>query len=395
MEYFNKINFFVGVNGAGKSRYLNKIAEYYNSQDCNILEISNTVFDRFYFSSRKIKKLVIENDKNFLVLSLLSIFENIEKNNMDDGLYKQLNFISRSFDYVGYHSQIKVKFFIKDKNGKLNKEINLLDLDLNELVYEAKLKNKNFKGANFLYEDLSEIRYIIKKLVQNDNSLIVDFDSSYYFNNDLRLLYRVFNYFKSLSFIGFNFFVKKNNYSIPVENISSGELHLLLNTIFLASNIDFNRRNIVLVDEPEVSLHPKWQREYVERLIGNFEYYDFKFFFATHSPLVISRLQYQERKILDKSYKIFKVNNSEIFPVLEDDDYSIESMYWEVFEILTPHSSFLSRYTVRLFEMYEKNQITHSYVINELDKLIHNATTDKQHELLEIIKTQFIKLNGA
>ena len=65
MEYFNKINFFVGVNGAGKSRYLNKIAEYYNSQDCNILEISNTVFDRFYFSSRKIKKLVIENDKNF------------------------------------------------------------------------------------------------------------------------------------------------------------------------------------------------------------------------------------------------------------------------------------------------------------------------------------------
>ena len=70
-------------------------------------------------------------------------------------------------------------------------------------------------------------------------------------------------------------------------------------------------------------------------------------------------------------------------------------MYWEVFEILTPQSSFLSRYTVRLFEVYEKNQITHSEVINELDKLIHNATTDKQYELLEIIKKQFIKVNGA
>ncbi|MHA3050508.1 hypothetical protein [Acinetobacter sp. ANC 4639] len=209
MEDFKKINFFVGVNGAGKSRYLNKIAEYYNSQDCNILEISNTVFDRFYFSSRNIKKLVIKNDKNFLVLSLLSIFDNIKENHIDDRLYKQLNFISRSFGYVGYHSQIKVKFFIKEKGDKFNKEINLLDFDLDELVYEAKLKYKDFKEIDFLYENFSEIKSGMKKLVQRDNSLIVDFGSSYYLNNDLKLLYRIFNYFKNLNFIGFNFFVQK------------------------------------------------------------------------------------------------------------------------------------------------------------------------------------------
>lgn len=395
MQNFAEINFLVGVNGAGKSRYLNKIAEYYNSQDCNILEISNTVFDRFYFESKKIKKLIIRNDKNFLVLSLLSIFDNIKENHLDNNLYKQLRFISSSFNYAGYGSNIRVKFFIKDKRNKKINEIDLLNLDLDDLVYEAKLKYENFKEIDFLYSGFDEVKSSIERLVQKDNSLIVDFGSDYYLNNNLRLLYRIFNYFKNLVFVDFKFFLGKQNNLIPLEHISSGELHLLLNTIFLASNIDFERKNIVLIDEPEVSLHPKWQREYVERLFGNFKYYDFQFFFATHSPLIISKLQYQESENLEKiSYKIFKVKDSEIFPVVEDNDYSIESMYWEVFEILTPQSSFLSRYTVKLVEDYERNKVSFKFVNEEFDKLIKNSITEKQNNLLKIVKNNFLELYG-
>ena len=60
MENFEKLNFIVGVNGSGKSRYLNRLAEFFDSRDNNVLEISNTVFDRFYFCSNNIKKLKME-----------------------------------------------------------------------------------------------------------------------------------------------------------------------------------------------------------------------------------------------------------------------------------------------------------------------------------------------
>ncbi|WP_064695538.1 AAA family ATPase [Rhizobium aegyptiacum] len=57
----------------------------------------------------------------------------------------------------------------------------------------------------------------------------------------------------------------------------------------LASVID--NASLVLIDEPELSLHPEWQVDYVNLLVKTFaRFKGCHFIVATHSPMVVSQL---------------------------------------------------------------------------------------------------------
>ncbi|MCF2906512.1 ATP-binding protein [Octadecabacter sp. CECT 8868] len=70
---------------------------------------------------------------------------------------------------------------------------------------------------------------------------------------------------------------------------SSGQLSMVSALIALASVIE--NGSLVLIDEPELSLHPEWQVKYVDLLLRTFaRYKGCHFVVATHSPMVISEL---------------------------------------------------------------------------------------------------------
>lgn len=70
---------------------------------------------------------------------------------------------------------------------------------------------------------------------------------------------------------------------------SSGELSIV--TALLALSSAITSGSLVLIDEPELSLHPEWQVRYVDLLLQTFSnYYGCHFVIATHSPLVVSEL---------------------------------------------------------------------------------------------------------
>ncbi|MFE4230366.1 AAA family ATPase [Arthrobacter sp. NPDC056886] len=74
-----------------------------------------------------------------------------------------------------------------------------------------------------------------------------------------------------------------------LKNSSSGELSLVGSLIALASVIENDA--LVLIDEPELSLHPEWQMDYISLILRAFAMYrGCHFVIATHSPLVISEL---------------------------------------------------------------------------------------------------------
>ncbi|WP_245337554.1 AAA family ATPase [Shinella sp. HZN7] len=53
---------------------------------------------------------------------------------------------------------------------------------------------------------------------------------------------------------------------IELLNASSGELALISSLVFLISSI--GQEPVILIDEPENSLHPRWQREYLEKIVA-------------------------------------------------------------------------------------------------------------------------------
>jgi predicted ATP-dependent endonuclease of OLD family len=71
----------------------------------------------------------------------------------------------------------------------------------------------------------------------------------------------------------------------PLDVLSSGERQLVVIFGHLAINREINRAGIFVVDEPEISLHLKWQEIFVDSMLeaspGN------QFILATHSPAIV------------------------------------------------------------------------------------------------------------
>ncbi|MBR5353251.1 MAG: ATP-binding protein [Bacteroidales bacterium] len=68
--------------------------------------------------------------------------------------------------------------------------------------------------------------------------------------------------------------------SVESDKLSSGEKQMLS---FLCYNL-FSKRTSIYIDEPELSLHPDWQRQLIPTLLEQGT--DNQYFLATHSPFI-------------------------------------------------------------------------------------------------------------
>lgn len=82
---------------------------------------------------------------------------------------------------------------------------------------------------------------------------------------------------------------QENGLITDLKRASSGQISIAAALLSLASEIQDG--SLVLIDEPELSLHPEWQIKYIDLLLDTFRgYRGCHFLIATHSPLVISEL---------------------------------------------------------------------------------------------------------
>lgn len=85
---------------------------------------------------------------------------------------------------------------------------------------------------------------------------------------------------------GFSF-ESSSGQPVPSDGLSSGEQHELV----LAYNLLFKTvpGSLVLIDEPEISLHVVWQQQFIADLETISEVVPMQFVIATHSPQVINK----------------------------------------------------------------------------------------------------------
>ena len=125
---------------------------------------------------------------------------------------------------------------------------------------------------------------------------------------------------------------------IPVERMSSGE-QMLIQFYALFANLpqNFENRNIVMLfDEPEISLHPKWQQQFPEffRIVAEniYNINSSHFIFATHSPIIIMKSFYKGGDVnIIKLYKDEKTTKS--MKIKDVHRYSIEELLMDDFSL--------------------------------------------------------------
>lgn len=134
---------------------------------------------------------------------------------------------------------------------------------INDLIIEF----KNFEN------DTQKLYFPLKDFLDTINKFLADSSKQIYFD-------------KESSEVKFNILDKKDNRiddGRDIKNMSSGEKQLLILLTYIKYNSNLN---VFIIDEPELSLHPKWQAEFldaVEKLMPK----ESQLIIATHSPEII------------------------------------------------------------------------------------------------------------
>jgi putative ATP-dependent endonuclease of OLD family len=111
----------------------------------------------------------------------------------------------------------------------------------------------------------------------------------------------------------YSIFLKKNGESINISELSTGERHIL-QYIFIIYGMNVQNA-MIIIDEPELHLHPRWQKmlfrlfERLSNATGN------QFILATHSPTFISpaSIQYVSRVYLrEQQSAIVRLNTADL-----------------------------------------------------------------------------------
>jgi len=130
------------------------------------------------------------------------------------------------------------------------------------------------------------------------------------------------------------------NKRFDLEESSSGEYHFISAIIGILANIKPN--SLILIDEPEISLHPNWQIKYVDFLKKVFSKYpSCHFIIATHSHFMVSDIK-------DSSSSMISLKRNpygEIKPRTHDENtygWTAEDILYNIFEVPTVRNFYLA-----------------------------------------------------
>ena len=114
----------------------------------------------------------------------------------------------------------------------------------------------------------------------------------------------------------FDLYFHKGGQEFKLSQLSHGERVLILlvadiarRAAILNSNLDnpLQSEGIVLIDEIELHLHPKWQREVIPALLATFP--NIQFLLSTHSPQVLSSVDNEDIFLL-KEGEVLKLSSN-------------------------------------------------------------------------------------
>lgn len=126
---------------------------------------------------------------------------------------------------------------------------------------------------------------------------------------------------------------KKNNQDIAIRNTALGIKSFGIIQLLLKNN-RLNNRSLLIIDEPEVHLHPTWQVKYAEILVALSKEFDIPMVLTSHSPYFIEAL---ER--FSKKYKYEKSTNFYFADKVKD---GLSSIIIDVTQNITPILSSIS-----------------------------------------------------
>lgn len=133
--------------------------------------------------------------------------------------------------------------------------------------------------------------------------------------------------------VGLEFKDKNIKEPIHAVNVSTGLKSIALLEYALRIGT-VKRGDILVLDEPEINLHPEWQKEYARALVLLQKSFDLKFIITTHSPYFIRSIECFSdlNDIMDclNVYKITQNNKGNVVENLSYSEYGMTELYGDL-----------------------------------------------------------------
>jgi predicted ATPase len=348
----SSFTFLVGENGSGKSSLLAELARREKKNGRPVIAISNTVYDKFPRSKGSYSEIAALYGSalpvGLLKKTLASSF---------DDQFRSLERISKILDYLGFAPMIGVSTELRpDEIGR--KLTPRSDISFSEEEYKRLLN-----ALNVYWHTRSE-----------DGIVWLDAYAHGYESLKLAVLDmlkadRLLRKHRAMV----KLHLKKGPIILDLARASSGELTLL--SLYAYLSTEMREGALLLIDEPENSLHPRWQHEYCSRLLDMFYLYEPSVVVATHSPVVVSGAQGHS---LDLS--IMRAENADVSELHTGRD--IERILYDVFKTLSPANHFLSRQVSDLLAELSAGKISRGEFDLRLSEFKNRSYDEKQRKFL-------------
>ena len=275
-----------GENGTGKTTILETLSSYLNCDSMNTFEYINYIAD----------------GKIYTITPKLDVYPELGyhfRKNEADGTRKEIQNVKtkpqliesdlEDLRHYGFsYSKARSGF-----NTKKVKSATIQQLD-------------SGKYENDSNDDFTSIKQLIVDIDAQDNSEWMRITESgagtpFEIFKKMSKTYRfekAFNdFFETVKFKGVDnntdeikIIFEKHGIKIPVDSLSTGEKQIVFRGAHLLKNINSMSGGIVLIDEPELSMHPKWQQKvlkYYRSLFNKNGSQDVQMIIATHSEYVL------------------------------------------------------------------------------------------------------------
>ena len=307
----------IGENGTGKTTILKEI--------CDLMDIES--------NSKSENKIFLELEENEKYLFKNYLLEN--NNNIimeDDILYDCADIKCLDIKKEAFNFEEIEKDKYKSKVIYLPAEVNFNSLKRVDRTFRYKYKFRNEINENLISDLPSAIaNRIYVEMIMNEDLPARE--------SREKICKEVNSIFESMDLDVELIGLSKDEDTVPIfriiegkefdiSGLSSGEKQLFLRALSLKF-LNVNN-SIILIDEPEISLHPRWQRKIINvyENIGE----NNQLIIATHSPHIIGNVTKEQIRVLKRDKEGIKVMNYEEL----DETYgrTVESILMEIMGIV-------------------------------------------------------------
>ena len=302
------------------------------------------IFDR---TEEKIAVELLKNNRSYSEKEIKSII-NAYKENLEIGdisnLVDEINdtlkisdkeiikvIVSRVMNKE-FHNQINTVFCKEKRNiGKINLEIKDRSIDLkvenNEIsdIQNYFLINKEtvyidnpFILDSYDYEEENHQTHLANNIFsENENSAISEIKVKKKLNNIYKKLNSVLSG-EILENKNSKFVYRKNGEDIDLKNLSTG-LKTFAIIKMLLQNGTLEENGTIILDEPEIHLHPEWQLLFAELIVLLQKEFGMHILLTTHSPYFLNAIEvFSEKYKINEKCKYYIAENDANGSIIKD-----------------------------------------------------------------------------